>query len=285
VNSLSSLTHTAIDAGIGLVWLLVLFTVIESVFPRAEEKASHRARLKGLFFMVVSAPFVILTTELYGMLWVPLHITPLLPELAPAGLPRPLAVGIACVAACFVGDFFYYWAHRAQHRFFWRFHAVHHSVRGMSGVAAYHHASETLFKIGLYAVPLGFFTQDPFALPVIGSLLSLQGDYLHSPTWLNFGPLGRYLVDNRFHRVHHATEPALHDKNFGVFTTLWDSLFGTAYFPRADEWPEAGVADFPEPTSVWSYLFAPFTYRYRHQPKTSPLAGDAVPAAQDLVAP
>jgi sterol desaturase/sphingolipid hydroxylase (fatty acid hydroxylase superfamily) len=282
VTFLSSLAHQALSAAVGLIWLMVLFTVIESVFPRPEEKASHRARLKGLFFTVISAPFILVTAQLFSLVWVPLHVNPLLPELAPSGLPRPLAVVISCVAACFVGDFFYYWAHRAQHRFFWRFHAVHHSVRQMSGVAAYHHVSETLFKIVLYAVPLGLLTQDPLGLPVVGALVARQGDYLHSPTRLNFGPLGRYFVDNRFHRVHHAIEPELHDKNFGVFTTLWDSLFGTAYFPRADEWPATGVADFPEPTNVWVYLFAPFTYRYRHQPKRRPLADAAAP---DPVAP
>jgi sterol desaturase/sphingolipid hydroxylase (fatty acid hydroxylase superfamily) len=53
-------------------------------------------------------------------------------------------------------------------------------------------------------------------------------------------------------------EPRHFDKNFGIFTTLWDSVFGTAYFPAKDEWPQAGVADFPEPQSVVEFLFARF---------------------------
>ena len=54
-----------------------------------------------------------------------------------------------------------------------------------------------------------------------------QGNYLHSPIRLHLGVLGRYIVDNRVHRIHHSLEPAHFDKNFGMFTTLWDRLFGT----------------------------------------------------------
>ena len=246
---------------VGLASLLLLFMVIELVFPHAEEQAPSSARLKGVLFAAVYAPFAFVTTLVLSAIWHAIGVTPLLPDLAPPGLPRPVGVIVAALAAAFIGDFFYYWAHRAQHRFFWRFHAVHHSVRRMSGAAAYHHVTETFFKIVLYAAPLSLLTQDPYGMPVIGALISLQGNYLHSPTRLHFGPLGRYLVDNRFHRIHHAIEPQLHDKNFGVFTTLWDSLFGTAYFPAKDEWPATGVADFPEPAGVVDYLTAPFTWR------------------------
>jgi hypothetical protein len=80
---------------------------------------------------------------------------------------------------------------------------------------------------------------------------------------MNLGPLGRYFMDNRLHRIHHSIEPQHFDKNFGLFTTLWDSLFGTAYFPARDEWPDTGVPDFPEPASMTEFLFSPFTYRRR----------------------
>jgi len=127
----------------------------------------------------------------------------------------------------------------------------------------------------LYMVPLTILTRDPFSVPILGSLLSFQGFYIHSPTRINFGPLGRYLVDNRFHRIHHSMEAGHFDKNFGVFTTLWDSLFGTAYFPAPGEWPQTGVADFPEPTTLRDFLLSPFTWRK----DTAPVLADA-PAAE-----
>jgi sterol desaturase/sphingolipid hydroxylase (fatty acid hydroxylase superfamily) len=91
--------------------------------------------------------------------------------------------------------------------------------------------------------------------------VALQGYYEHSPTRLNFGPLGRYFVDNRFHRIHHSIDPKHYDTNFGVIVTLWDSLFGTAHFPAKDEWPQTGVADFPEPANLREYLLGPFARR------------------------
>jgi sterol desaturase/sphingolipid hydroxylase (fatty acid hydroxylase superfamily) len=258
---LTGLVHMAGSTLAVLAYLLCFFVVLEGLFPRREENVRWRTWLKGVGFALVSAPFVIATTRMFAWGWAQLGVHPLLPSLAPPGLPHAASALIGVVAAAYVGDFVYYWCHRIQHRFFWRFHAVHHSIREMSGVTAYHHVSETLFKCALYAAPLALFTDDPLGIPVLGFLIALQGYYVHSPTRLHFGPLGRFLVDNRFHRVHHAIDPALHDRNFGVFTTLWDHVFGTAYAPGEDEWPAIGVADFPEPRGVVEYLVAPFTWR------------------------
>jgi sterol desaturase/sphingolipid hydroxylase (fatty acid hydroxylase superfamily) len=247
-----------VGAGVTLAWTCAIFVTIETLFLRPGARVTVASRLKAIVFWTVYS--AIITLIAYGLngLWTPLHVKPLLPRLAPPGLPEPLAVGVAAVASAFIGDFFYYWCHRAQHRFFWRFHAVHHSVREMSGLTAYHHFSEQIFEFALYSVPMTLFINSPYDVPVLGTLLAFQGNYLHSPTRLNPGFLGRYFADNRFHRIHHSMDPRHFDKNFGIFTTLWDSVFGTAYFPARDEWPATGVADFPEPQSVVEFLFAPF---------------------------
>ena len=252
-----------------LVPLFGVFICLEVLAPRETVRSSlvDRLRLgaprwlKAAVFWLVWTPFTVLTVTVFMALWSALGVKPLLPSLAPPGLPPLAAAVCAAVAAAFVGDFFYYWCHRAQHRFFWRFHAVHHSVREMSGVAAYHHVSEEAFKLALYSVPLAFLTTDPVAIPVIGVLLGWQGNYLHSPIRLHFGPVGRVIQDNRFHRIHHSIEPKHFDKNFGVFTTLWDYLFGTAWFPAPDEWPATGVIEAPEPATVADFLLFPFRSR------------------------
>ncbi|MFI4934234.1 MAG: sterol desaturase family protein [Caulobacterales bacterium] len=249
-----------VDFGVAFGWMSLLFVAMETLCPRDGVRISAASRWRAIRIWLVYVPIITLIGHGLLQIWAPLGVKPLLPDLAPAGLPRPLGVLIAALAAAFIGDFFYYWCHRAQHRFLWRFHAVHHSVREMSGVSGYHHVSEELFKFALYSVPLAFFIDDPFAWPVLGGLLAWQGNYLHSATRLNFGPLGRYFADNRFHRIHHSIEPQHVDRNFGVFTTLWDELFGTAHHPAADEWPATGVADFPEPRSIGEYLAAPFVH-------------------------
>jgi sterol desaturase/sphingolipid hydroxylase (fatty acid hydroxylase superfamily) len=245
----------------GMIWMALFFIALESVAPRAGVKVSTASRVRAVAFWSVYNIAILLLFNLMGPLWASLGVKPLLPTLAPPGMPHLLSVLIGCLAAAYVGDFVYYWCHRFQHRYLWRFHAVHHSVREMSGVTAYHHVSEQIFNFLLYTVPLSLVTRDPLVIPMLGWLLALQGNYLHSPTWINFGPLGRYWIDNRYHRIHHSIEERHFDKNFGLFTTLWDSLFGTAYFPARDEWPQTGVADFREPASVRDFLLSPFAYR------------------------
>lgn len=258
-----------------LVFVLGYLVLVEVLFPRlGSPRPSWRSRGKALvFWLIYSASGAVLIPVL-AQLYAALHIQPLFPSLAPGFLPRPVALALAAVLGAIVGDFFYYWCHRFEHRFLWRFHATHHAVREMSAVTAYHHVAEPLMKAVLYLLPVSLFTHDPYGAPVIGALMGLQGHYLHSTTRLNFGPLGRLIQDNRFHRIHHSIRPEHHDKNFGVVTTLWDHLFGTAYVPRGDEWPETGVADFPEPASVGEYLLGPFIW----SPARAPTAAEGQPA-------
>jgi sterol desaturase/sphingolipid hydroxylase (fatty acid hydroxylase superfamily) len=250
----------------------VFFLALETLAPREGVRISNASRLKSVVFWIVNGAIITLMAYAIMLVWRPLGVKPLLPSLAPAGLPAPLGALIGVVAAAFVGDFFYYWCHRAQHRFPWRFHAVHHSVRELSGIAGYHHFTEGLIEFALYTVPLGLFTDSPYSVPILGMLLAWQGNYEHSPTRLNFGPLGRYLVDNRFHRIHHSVEARHFDKNFGIFTTLWDSIFGTAYFPAPDEWPQTGVAEVPEPETVAAFLASPFVRRAKPAAAERPAA-------------
>lgn len=249
------------DLGSGLVWMVAFFIALETLAHLPGVKVSAASRVRAVAFWTLYNTIILLMFYLISPIWTRLGVKPLLPSLVPAGVPHILGVVVGAVAAAYVGDFVYYWCHRFQHRFLWRFHAVHHSVRELSGIAAYHHFSEEIFHFALYTIPLSLLTRDPYAVPVLGMLLGLQGNYLHSPTWVNFGPLGRYFMDNRLHRIHHSMEARHFDKNFGLFTTLWDVLFGTAYFPAKDEWPATGVVDFPEPKTMREFLLAPFTHR------------------------
>jgi len=242
--------------------VLAMLAVFENLFPRpGEPPPSMVSRSKAVVFWLVYLVVAALLMRVIQPFHAALGIEPLFPSLEPSFLPRPVAIIIAVLASAVIGDFFYYWCHRFQHRFLWSFHAVHHSVREMSVMTAYHHVSEPIVKAVLYGLPLSFFITDPFAVPTLGILLGLHGNYLHSTTRLNFGPLGHWIQDNRIHRIHHSVLPEHFDKNFAVFTTIWDRLFGTAYIPRPGEWPETGVADFPEPVSLGQFLAAPFKSR------------------------
>ena len=255
---MSAASGGAVQIALMLATLVSLAT-LENIFPRVGERPpSLISRAKAVAFWLVFWLFSALLTRLTYPFLETLGISPLFPSLEPAFLPRPIAIAVAVVSSAVLGDFFYYWCHRFQHRYLWRFHAVHHSVREMSAMTAYHHVSEPIMKVVLYSVPLSIFIQDPYGAPILGAVLGLHGNYLHSTTRLNFGPVGRWIQDNRLHRIHHSIHPEHHDKNFAVFTTIWDRLFGTAYLPKPGEWPETGVADMLEPESVGQFLTAPF---------------------------
>ena len=89
----------------------------------------------------------------------PLAILDLSPLTTAESLPVRVAGWlVAAFAIVMIGNFFYYWLHRAQHRFpwLWRFHRVHHSITEMSATNGYHHVAEDLFQFTAVTVPMAF---------------------------------------------------------------------------------------------------------------------------------
>ncbi|HEV7287459.1 sterol desaturase family protein [Sphingomonas sp.] len=243
-----------------LAWgvILTLVTVFELINPR--ERQALRGRLAGAGFWIVSIALSAILATLFGAAWRAVGVEPLfaLPALEPV-LGHPLAAAIAAgVLAALVHDFFFYWYHRVQHRWLWRWHAVHHSVRDLSAVNSYHHLSEGLLSLVLLQLPLTLMISEigP-TLPLVTAILWCHIVWIHSPTRVTLGPLRWVLVDNRFHRIHHSLEERHFDKNFGAFTTLWDRIFGTCHMPCPDEWPDVGLADVAQPMGLADWLNLP----------------------------
>jgi sterol desaturase/sphingolipid hydroxylase (fatty acid hydroxylase superfamily) len=169
------------------------------------------------------------------------------------------------VISLIILDFFHYWKYRVQHQFFWRFHAIHHSIRDLSVVNSYHHWTDTVFSMILVSIPMAILIQfDAPTIFAIAALIGAQGAFIHSNTKIHLGLLNRLLVDNRFHRIHHSVEDHHFNKNFGERSTLWDQIFGTAYFPGKHEWPATGIIGEPEPVQTRDYFFRPFKRGDRH---------------------
>jgi sterol desaturase/sphingolipid hydroxylase (fatty acid hydroxylase superfamily) len=160
-------------------------------------------------------------------------------------------------------DFLIYWRHRFEHRFLWRIHAAHHSVTELHAANSFGHFVEALPHLLIVLIPLSLIDFGGLEVPlaVIMSMSVLQL-YIHSPVTIEFGKARVLLVDNRYHRVHHSIQPRHFEKNFGILFTLWDRMFGTAYFPCDDEWPDTGVQGIEPPRSIADYLAFPIT-RFR----------------------
>lgn len=238
---------------IGSVFAVLL--VVEALFSR--ERHSWTSRLRAAFVWLLYIP---ISTALYLVT----H-----GALVSLGWTPPLKLDLtgwvlAPIIATAINDFFYYWTHRAQHRFFWRYHAVHHSIRELNAVNSYHHWTEELTRIPLSMIPMTLLVQiDAGSIPYMATGLLLLNYYLHTPTKIHFGPLCALISDNRFHRIHHSLEERHWDKNFCGFTPIWDILFGTAYFPAKDEWPKTGLADRPEPQTPSQWFIHPWASHQR----------------------
>ncbi len=169
---------------------------------------------------------------------------------------------VAALGIAMIGNFFYYWLHRAQHAvpLLWRFHSVHHSITELSATASYHHVAEDLFQFAAVTMPMSVLLGVEQG-PVPWLVLVIAGThtyFIHSSARFDIGPLRYVVCDNRFHRIHHSVEERHFDRNFGTTTPLWDWLFGTAYLPRRNEWPAVGLCDVAEPRTIRDYLLMPF---------------------------
>lgn len=241
----------------GLLAGLAVFRGIELVFPQRGAPKPARNLLGLKIWLVYLGIQIVLTA---AVLWA-MGASGASPEIDPRkllGLPTwaaAIATGIAIILA---KDFLFYWEHRIQHRWLWRWHAPHHAIRNLSATNSWHHWSEILMFALFVSLPLSLLSPEFGPRPfLVGLILSWQPIYLHSATRLQLGPvLRRLIVDSRYHRIHHSLEPRHFNRNFGAATPLWDWLFGTAYFPGNDEWPEVGLAGIAEPGSIgeWSDL-------------------------------
>lgn len=244
---------------------LAFAVAVELAFPRT--RYTMRQRLRGLSFIVaMTAAHGIIAILLSGV-W---RSTGLMPAKVPVELAWawPFEIVLGTLVALLVLDFFGYWYHRLQHTLLWPFHAVHHSVEELHAANNYGHAFDEAFRFIFTVLPLSLI---PLLWPAhqlsIVVYVSFTIYYIHSPVTVNFGRARYVLTDNVYHRIHHSTDPAHFNRNFGTTFTVWDQLFGTAYFPAKNEWPDTGLADVREPTSFREWLSLPLrVMRLRNVP-------------------
>jgi sterol desaturase/sphingolipid hydroxylase (fatty acid hydroxylase superfamily) len=135
-------------------------------------------------------------------------------------------------------DFLYYWFHRASHTVavFWASHSVHHSSTRFNLSAAYRLGWTNILSAGwlvaVLPILIGF---PPLAVMLVFGLNLTYQLFLHTTLVGSLGPLEWVLNTPGHHRVHHATNPACIDRNFGGMLIIFDRLFGTFATAPRDE--------------------------------------------------
>jgi sterol desaturase/sphingolipid hydroxylase (fatty acid hydroxylase superfamily) len=135
------------------------------------------------------------------------------------------------LAALFVAtEFAYYWQHRASHRinWMWATHAVHHSATRLNFTAAIRLGwTGNISGNFLFFLPLIWLGFHPFALIGMLAVNLFYQFFIHTELVSRLGPLEWVLNTPAHHRVHHASNPACLDKNYGGILIVFDRLFGT----------------------------------------------------------
>ena len=179
--------------------------------------------------------------------------------------PNHWAWGLQLVLAIIVGEFCSYWWHRLLHRWppLFRFHATHHSAPRLYWLnATRFHPLDSIPLYALHLVPLTLIGVGEPVLVGFTVWSLVHGFFQHANVDLRLGPLNYFFSMAELHRWHHSRELAEANHNYGQNVIFWDLVFGTFYWPRDREPPEAiglpGLAAFP--MTYLRQLASPFTF-------------------------
>lgn len=175
-----------------------------------------------------------------------------------------LAFG-AMLASAIVLDLFFYWFHRLQHSpLLWPQHLLHHSDTALNVTTTQRaHFLEHLLIPVFMTLPLVLLFRLPTTdLIWIAAIPAAWAYFVHMNIKVSFGPFWWLATSPQYHRIHHSLEPQHFDRNFALWFPVWDVLFGTAWRPRAGEYPATGVSGV-EVTSLPQAAALPFCGWYR----------------------
>ncbi|MBL1235325.1 MAG: sterol desaturase family protein [Rhodobiaceae bacterium] len=145
-------------------------------------------------------------------------------------IAETLPLWLQWFVAFFAIDFTFYCYHRASHRVraLWAVHMNHHCSEEMNFSVAFRQAwFGPISKVPFFiALPLiGF---DPSITVVVGVIATLWGVVGHTRCVGKLPAVFEFIFNTpSAHRVHHGSNPAYIDKNYGNLFMLWDRLFGT----------------------------------------------------------
>lgn len=270
-----SLETTKAFVGFNLVYLCLAFTLalLERVMPFERAWLSsdgqwgpdllHTVFTKGCAQVVLAAGLALGIAEVVAGqghgLW-------------PSDWPMILQVALGLVLA----DFGLYWAHRLAHdvQVFWRFHAIHHSVRRLWFLnTGRFHVVDAAVSIVL-SQPILFAAGAPSEIFAwVTGITAFVGLLTHSNIEMRTGFLNYVFNTPTLHRWHHSLDPAEGNNNFGENIVLWDMVFGTYFNPNRRPSTEIGIRE-QMPSAFLGQLLAPFRPKMMRLPEASQVPGE-----------
>ena len=171
-------------------------------------------------------------------------------------------VVLAMLVEALVTDFFFYWFHRCQHTVsvLWQAHMLHHSDMALNVTTTHRvHFVEHLLTPFFMITPIMLLFELPDRTIYWIALAPTVWSYVvHANIRVGFGRFWWLLSSPQYHRIHHSIRGEHRNKNFAVWFSLYDVMFGTAWRPRPGEFPETGI-DGIEVSNMSDAFMLPFT--------------------------
>lgn len=226
---------------------LIPCLVLERMRPAAPFNAHRNGNLLLDFLypiprMLIPAAFIGL-----GVVFAKYIYSTYLPFLN-TGLLDDKPLWLQALGAFIISDFMFYWSHRIRHevRWFWYFHAIHHSQRHLNPATTHRtHPVESIISGAIRTIPIAFVGGSYPAWALFAVLNNFWGYFIHANTRSNLGWLGNFIVSPQYHRVHHSCLNEHYDCNYGERLTIWDKMFGSYHSDR-EVYPPTGI-----PNAEW----------------------------------
>ena len=166
-------------------------------------------------------------------------------------------------------DMIIYWQHRLFHTvpLLWRFHKMHHADSHVDTTTGLRfHPVEIAISLGVKAAAVALLGIPAVAIVIFEVALNGFALFNHANIRLSQkwdDRVGRVLITQRLHRIHHSQAKAESNSNYGFSVSWWDRLFNS-FTPRAqysDETLPIGQKDVPAVkgnASIRALLIQPF---------------------------
>jgi sterol desaturase/sphingolipid hydroxylase (fatty acid hydroxylase superfamily) len=248
--------------GFVFYWLLfIAVATLEVARPSRRERGNYGDRITvnfGLGLLVASVQMLPAFSGYDAALLGKQLGLGLLPHLQPP-------FWLACLIGFLLLDLAGYIFHRASHRIplLWRLHRVHHTDMAVDASTTFRsHPLATIIFIAFDSALILLLGIEPTAILIYAfskmvTIWLSHGDIKASPKLS--GVFSTVIVTPAFHHIHHRSDVAFTDSNYGEVLTIWDRLFRTRSQPDG-KCARYGLGDGydGEAASLWSQLKLPF---------------------------
>lgn len=159
----------------------------------------------------------------------------------------------------FLVDFIWYMYHRLGHRInvLWAAHITHHQSKDYNLTVSFRVSIVQLMIRLIFWCFLPILGFDPTTTLLIIGINAAYQFFIHTSLIGHMGILEKFLVTPSHHRVHHGSNAAYIDKNFGGMFIIWDKLLNT--FQSENETVKFGITkelDSHNPIHAWFHYFS-----------------------------